>query len=230
MKTIVVIGCGGTGSFLVEPLARYLNSINFNGRLILCDGDSYSPSNNTRQSFNSDGLGKNKAEYQARKLGDMFTELDISYVDEYLSKDDVGEFSDDTIFINCADNHAIRKYVEDYVATLSNGIHICCGNELTRGQVQISGRINGSVVGHSIYNKYPEFNTDAMDRSIMSCEELGNLPSGGQVITANMTAATFAMNYVVAIMTKTSPSYLPREVVFNTALNTSTPIYDDVEE
>jgi molybdopterin/thiamine biosynthesis adenylyltransferase len=225
---IVVIGCGGTGSWLIDPLIRFLNSLDrYTGDVILCDGDTYSPSNESRQSFGTSGIGVNKAEYHANRLSEQFQALSIGYVGEYLDAETVAELPDHTIYINCADNAAARKIVEDHVNRLSDSVHICCGNEMTRGQVQLSAKRNNARVKPSIYDKYPHFNSLDDDRSVMSCEDLAKLPSGGQVITANFTAACFALNYVAAMFNETDPGFLPQEVVYNTGTVTSTPIYDE---
>lgn len=223
---IVIVGCGGTGSWLIDPLMRYLNSLErYDGSIVLCDGDSYSAGNVHRQSFDTDAIGVNKAVHHAELLKARYAHLNINYVDEYLSAESMDAFDDHTIFINCTDNHAARKIIEDYVDSLRNSYHICCGNEMTRGQVQISGKNNGWRTMPSIYSKYPEFNTLNGDRSKMSCEELGQLPSGGQVITANFMAASIALNYTVALIQGTDP-YVCQEVGFNTATNGITSLYE----
>ena len=58
INKIILIGCGGTGSYLAPPLARFLKAFKFAGELILADGDSYEPSNLDRQSFNLDLIGE----------------------------------------------------------------------------------------------------------------------------------------------------------------------------
>lgn len=221
-NSIVVVGCGGTGSYLIQPLARFLNSVNYQGHIYLCDGDAYDVGNRDRQNFDDKAIGISKSEYHASVIADMFPALNVNMVTEYLGRDDLKEFGDKAIFINCADNHAIRKFVEDYVDQSSDSMHICCGNERTRGQVQISGKSGGSRVFESIFKRYPEFNSVDADRSTMTCEEFAKLPSGGQVVSANMMAASIALNYALALLTKTDHGFIVPHVSFNTASNAVT--------
>ena len=114
INKIIVIGCGGTGSYLIPPLARLLKSSKFVGDLILVDGDNYEPSNLDRQSFHVDLLGENKATAQAKKLQKEIEDFECGVIDTYLSESDVKEIvTEGTLVINCADNNAIRKYVEE---------------------------------------------------------------------------------------------------------------------
>lgn len=201
---ILVIGCGGTGSILTPQLVRFLRSKNFGGVLIFADGDSYSETNSDRQLFNLSKIGMNKAEYQANAVMSQLPDIpfDLEFLPEYLSKDDIANMiTDKTIVINCADNAAIRKYVEDVVCSMSipNVAHICCGNELRNGQVQISIVKNSNMITPSIFNRSPNFNNENDDRSKMDCEQIANLPSGGQIIATNMMAASIALSFVVQL-------------------------------
>lgn len=214
---IIVIGAGGTGSMLFGPLCRYLLSKQFSGEIVICDGDEYSASNLERQMFSASKIGMNKAEYQALVIASHLPDLEdrISYIDKYLSQNDIENIVlENTIIINCVDNLAARKYVEDHIATLNTAAHICCGNELRHGQVQISLRVDGEWCSQSIYQDSPMFNSSSDDRSSMSCQQIADLPSGGQIIASNMMAAALALNYVLQIMPPTpgavfDGSYVP---------------------
>ena len=70
---VVVIGLGGIGSAVVEPLARYLS---FNGatkKLVLVDGDSYERPNLERQRAILRDVEQNKAQVHTEKLKKEFT-------------------------------------------------------------------------------------------------------------------------------------------------------------
>ncbi len=198
--TVLIIGLGGTGSNLMPTLSRLLLNKKFTGNIYLADGDSYSESNLERQIFSEvDGILVNKAEYQAKIIETNIPQLSsqLTAIPQYLSKEDVEDIvRDGTLVINCADNLAIRKYVEDRVATLDNACHVCCGNEMKSGQVQIYLRKNGQDITPSIYKNSPIFNSENDDRSKMSCQDLAALPSGGQLICANNMAAAIALNII----------------------------------
>ena len=196
IENVIVIGCGGTGSALIPFLSRYLYSVNFRGNLVLADGDTYEESNSDRQIFNNQMVGVNKAEYQAASISNQLPEIEdfVDYIDEYLSEEDInGLVVENSIVINCVDNKAARKYVNDRVSSLNNAVHICCGNRERSGQVQAHVRVNGENVTPDIYEFSPEFDSTDDDVSSMSCEELAALPSGGQLICANMGAAYNAL-------------------------------------
>lgn len=199
---VLVIGAGGTGSILLPQLARFLRSEKFGGKLVIADGDSYTDSNANRQQFSLSKIGMNKAEYQALAIVSQLPDMGdtVEFLSEYLDQAKINELiTDHTIVINCVDNLAARKFVEDRCQSLDNAAHICCGNELSVGQVQISLRKNGKSVTPNIYKQSPNFNSAADDRSKLDCEGLAALPGGGQLIAANMMAATLAMNYMVQL-------------------------------
>lgn len=203
---ILVIGAGGTGSALFIPLCRYLSSQAYDGRVVIADGDKYEISNADRQNFSQDFIGDNKAQYQVMVAESVIPSdnitYDLIYVDRFLTKEDINNLVEEhTIVVNCVDNKAARKYVEDRVLELNNAYHICCGNEKTSGQTTITARVNGKLITKSLYDLYPKFNSVDGDRSVMSCEEMAQLPSGGQIIMANMTAAVLALNFIQQIFT-----------------------------
>ena len=199
---ILVIGAGGTGSLLLTSLVRFLYSQKWDGQLIVADGDAYSESNIERQNFSLEFAGYNKAEYQYELMRRHIPpyENNLSFINKYLSQEDIEEIVvDGTIVINCADNKAIRKYAEDRVQQLNTACHICCGNEMRKGQVQVSLRRNGVALTPTIYKEFPELNDENGDRSKMNCQELADLPSGGQIIGSNLMCATLALNAIIKL-------------------------------
>ena len=209
IKHVVILGCGGTGSYLAAAVARYLRSKQYAGDFTVIDPDTYSDNNLERQDFGTEHIGMNKAEYQASHIARLLPDFpDINYVDQYLTEENVSEIiTEDTVVFNCTDNKAARKYTEDQVLTLNNAAHICCGNDQYVGQVQISYRKNGVQITPSIYVNVPAFNSTDDDRTKMSCEELAALPEGGQVICANMMAAALALTYFVQL-TNDNPMFM----------------------
>ncbi len=202
VQKVIVIGAGGTGSILLPQLARYLRSQDFHGKLIIVDGDTYSESNAERQLFALSKIGLNKAEYQNAAIVSQLPDMEdtVEFLDEYIGKDDIDELVNDfTVVINCVDNNAVRKYVEDRCATLNDAAHICCGNEMYTGQVQISLRRDGKWIKPTIFAQSPNFNSTNNDRSTMDCQQIAALPGGGQLICANMMAAAFALGIFIQL-------------------------------
>jgi molybdopterin/thiamine biosynthesis adenylyltransferase len=227
LERVVILGLGGTGSILLPLVARYLRSQNYQGKLILIDGDEYSFSNVDRQLFAMKYIGENKAVYQFKALESQVPELTAQthVITDYVGVADVDQIvTENTIVINCSDNKAARKIIEDRCLQLQNAVHICCGNELVTGQVQVNLRVDGVQITPSIYDRSPVFDSMAEDRSAMSCEEMAALPSGGQLICANATAAVLALNMLDQVLTNSIKScggkWLPCDMVqFNTTEN-----------
>jgi molybdopterin/thiamine biosynthesis adenylyltransferase len=202
IKQVVIVGAGGTGGFLIGPLVRYLGSKGYAGTVLIADGDKYDDGNLDRQNFVAKYVGTNKADYQgaAAKAACPVMEDKVFTHPHFLSESDFKSLvKEGTVVINCTDNMAARKFAEDRVLALKNAAHICCGNERTHGQVQVSLRLNGEQLTPSIYDRFPEFNSSSDDRTAMSCEDMAKLESGGQIITANMMAASIALNYFVQL-------------------------------
>lgn len=84
--SIVLVGCGGTGGYLVPKLARLLMTLKEFRRdtryhLTLIDPDTVEEANLYRQNFIQMDLGKNKAHVLAERYGRHF-EIDIASSDE----------------------------------------------------------------------------------------------------------------------------------------------------
>jgi molybdopterin/thiamine biosynthesis adenylyltransferase len=140
-KKIKVIGCGGIGCWLVDPLSRYLSSVEQNSEITIIDGDNYEERNRSRQKFSACG---NKAEKTVEDLKKVFPRIHFKALNQYLTKNNV-HFAireNDVVFM-CVDNHATRKLVSDRCSDLDNVILISGGNDLTTGDVLIYWRQDG---------------------------------------------------------------------------------------
>lgn len=179
VKAIVVIGCGGTGSWLIPKLVKTINDmkrknlITKDFTLALVDGDTVEPKNLIRQNFIEQDIGKNKAAVMADRYSPHLNE-DIStvYLDKYLTKikenlegkdknnfvntdSFLSGFVDDgvtTIIFNLVDNDNARKSLHcsaSYLSNRSNIVIADVGNEDTFGQLYAS-----------FYNKFYNFFED----------------------------------------------------------------------
>ncbi len=103
--TLVVVGTGGTGSFVAEGLCRLLGPQNSTG-LLLVDPDTVEPHNLARQNFLPDELGEYKARALAHRLATRYRRP-IAY--------SLNPFSEELlqqggyILIGCVDNHLARQ-------------------------------------------------------------------------------------------------------------------------
>ena len=192
----VIIGLGGIGSHLVEPLCRFiaLSQEQKQDRcVILVDGDAYEEKNRVRQKFETFG---NKAEVTRQWLLPLFPELTIEARARFIDVENIHLFikDGDHIFMS-VDNHATRKLVSEHVETLENTLLISGGNELTDGNVQIFERYKGANILPPLTTFHPEI-AEPTDQNPaeLSCEELTQRPSGRQLIAVNFTIAALMLN------------------------------------
>ena len=167
---ILVVGCGGTGSRLIELLAqakmfKYRNLI---GSIIICDMDKIKSKNLERQLFYDFEVGDYKAMALAERFNMIYgTELFYPY-----NKAVSDLFNDGTIFnymgsgtpiivFDCTDNFSARKDIEENVAynfgiLSGSSLIISCGNEKDFGQVIVGTPVNDHTC---VINRQHSFNT-----------------------------------------------------------------------
>ena len=88
---VVVVGVGGTGSYLLPQLIRYLNSRKEDIEVTICDGDKYDEGNMNRQEFAHSMLNRNKAEVQTEIYMRKFKDMTIFCVPDYLGEANIKE-------------------------------------------------------------------------------------------------------------------------------------------
>lgn len=156
-RKIKVVGAGGIGGHLIEPLARYLSYGEDNSEITVIDGDKFEERNKERQRFKQ---CENKADHTVNLLKSEFPKIHFRSKGEYLTEDNVITTirEGDTIFL-CVDNHATRKLVSDRCEELENVTLISGGNDYTDGNVIVYGRKDGKDVGRpptKLYTKIAE--------------------------------------------------------------------------
>lgn len=154
IRKIKVVGAGGIGCHLLEPLSRYLSYVEDDCEITVIDGDKFEDRNKDRQRFTS---CENKAEHTVSKLKKDFPKVHFRSKPEYLTNDNVISLirESDTIFL-CVDNHNTRKLVSDRCEELENVTLISGGNDFTDGNVILYKRVDGNDVGRSptkLYSK-----------------------------------------------------------------------------
>ena len=107
-KTVLVVGCGGLGGYVIEELARLGVK-----RLVLFDGDTFCESNMNRQLESGlDTLGKKKALAYKERLERKFG-ASVTAVDSFLTEDNAGIASEADLVMDCVDNVKTRLFLED---------------------------------------------------------------------------------------------------------------------
>lgn len=221
---IIVVGLGGIGSHLIEPLARYLNAQEeLETQLILADGDTYSLENQERQKMVEEDAGKNKAEVQAARLKPVFPKLSILILSRYIAEENVREIiTEGSCIFSCVDNHATRKIISDAVLRLNNGLLISGGNNYDDGNIQVFWRTNRRCKTPPLDKHHPEIKyPQDQNPAELSCEELARLPHSNQIIMANLTVACLMLNAYHTIITTERIPY--GEVYFDITENKVNP-------
>jgi hypothetical protein len=169
---VTVIGLGGTGGWVVTPLATYLNNEVKIGtypavELTLIDGDKYEPKNKARQVFSDLG---NKAAVTADRIAADLDELLVTAVKEYVTPKNITRLvTEGQIILSCVDNHNSRKMLSRHCSRLENVTLISGGNDGVEpekgtdglsGNIQVYTRQAGKDVTLPLDNKFhPEIDT-----------------------------------------------------------------------
>lgn len=115
---VLVIGCGGSGSEMIDALVRFHHSARGIGHagleLTVQDGDSVSATNVGRARFLPSDVGLNKAELLARRYGQLFG-MPIRAISHACTKRGIRQLSEFfDLAITCVDKASFRVQVADY--------------------------------------------------------------------------------------------------------------------
>jgi len=149
MNHFLVIGAGGIGYHLVEPLVRFLNYQQTEWCVTVVDGDTVETGNLSRQHVSS-AVGRNKAEVLAETVNQRIDPKNpVQFIARFLSPGTVvdSRFSSliksGVTFFVCVDNNATRVFVEQLCCSLNSAAMISGGNDEYRGQAQLFVRSKG---------------------------------------------------------------------------------------
>jgi hypothetical protein len=204
----LVVGCGGTGGYLIPPLAKLLTyHPNAEGHITLCDGDTFEPHNAERQLMLGQALNANKAEHMASILelqdAPQGPDLHIDVIPEFLAPDNLAGWLMGTevpLIIAAVDNDATRKMIcqglEEASSYIDSFMFITPGNDAgdaehsaaIKGQVLWWGKAEGEAFGVNPAIVYPNIENPS-DPPPTHGECSAHAPSQPQLIAANMLAA-----------------------------------------
>lgn len=221
VQNILVIGCGGTGSYVIPNLVRLLVNTKVPICLTLADADVVEDKNLIRQNFIKSDVGKNKAEALAKRYSSAFG-VQIQFVPKYLeSAEQIGtvlknatlnniSYSNYTpLIISCVDNIKARAFMIEALSRYypGGGYIIDCGNEDTTGQVLLSNLTTSINPDTGVYRTphlfelFPELKERAKSDKLaseLSCAEMAT--SSNQFGYVNLNAATLALNFVYDLL------------------------------
>lgn len=190
MREFVLVGAGGTASYLMPALHRWLlSTFKDDFTLLIIDGDVVENGNLTRQNHTLSAVGKNKAE----ALREAYPQHTIA-IKTYLSDKNIDKvIKEGSTVLITVDNWPCRKRIETHAATLQDVVVINAGNELYTGSVQVSIRQKGKDITPPMGFLHPEITNTGEDRAKMTCAAVAALPGGGQTAIANQATATFIL-------------------------------------
>lgn len=195
-RKIKVIGAGGIGGYLIEPLARYLSYSGDHCEITVIDGDKYEEKNKERQRFTA---LENKAEHTVKLLKEHFPKIHFKAKGEFLTEDNViSSIRENDVVFLCVDNHATRKLVSDRCGELDNVTLLSGGNDETTGDVLCYLRKDGvdltwppTAISSKIANPEDE-NPGKVNVERQGCEQQLNLTP--QLLFTNLAIASMMLN------------------------------------
>jgi len=139
--TVTVVGCGGTGGFVVESLCRILPR---DANLVLVDHDRVEERNLTRQSFYPEDLGQFKSQVLAHRLAKKFGRP-VAYSTLPVAMTEVPLPG---LVIGCVDNGLARRDIARVVKDIytSRSWWVDAGNGENYGQVLIGNTDVGTLL------------------------------------------------------------------------------------
>jgi molybdopterin/thiamine biosynthesis adenylyltransferase len=225
INKIVIIGCGGIGSWLLGPLLRFLNAEDFKGEVHIWDGDRYGPENQERQEFEEGAIGQNKAETQAGAFRGNYAALRIISHAEYVTEQNVARaVTEHSIIITAVDNHPLRCLVDRQAGALNEVCVLSAGNEKLDGNVHVLLRRAGKEITAPLLQRHPEIaKSKHGNRAEMGCEAM--VAKGEtQLLITNFLAAAATMAAFHILWTygertgKRRQTIVPQELYFDAGL------------
>jgi hypothetical protein len=190
VRSIVVIGLGGIGTWLAPPLCRYLHDKRFGGDIVFADGDSFSELNLGRQDAEIADMHKPKAQVMADRLQRSLPGLHLRALNQYVTSHNVADLiKDRSLVVTAVDNHPARAIVALHATALRDVCVLSAGNEKYDGNIHVFMRRGGKDDTIPLVERHPEIaKSKAGDRATLGCDELIALGQT-QLITTNFLAA-----------------------------------------
>lgn len=137
---IIQVGCGATGSHLVQHITQMLSIYpDLNGGYVIADHDIVERKNLKNQLFVSKDIGQFKAEVLAKRYSGTYQFPVYYYQESYIeSIEDIFKCFDANpvsysnmmpFLISCVDNNYTRKIFHEFFQRVSNLVYIDVGNE-----------------------------------------------------------------------------------------------------
>ena len=211
--SILLVGCGGTGSHIAQSLARLAYHVRERGgpalSLTFLDGDTVEPKNVGRQLFSLADVGRNKAQVLATRLSAVFG-LRISAIPEMLTNQ-VGGFADEYgVVVGAVDGPEGRRAIEHLLAWEGWRLWLDAGNERHDGQVAVGnattpGRLANAFTLPGVCSAlpapsltYPDLLADAPPEPVAACADA--MLADAQSLMVNQAMASVVGQYLYQIV------------------------------
>lgn len=210
MYSIIVVGCGATGSNFSTLVSQYAISEKKVGEIILIDGDVVERKNFINQKFTEKDIDKNKA----RVLANRYRKLveNVSYVDRFImNKEDlisiIKSAKHTPILVGCVDNNKARTYMHYafYDNSIEDIIYIDTGNgdgENRRGQTICGSKQNNIVVTPPVGDVVPQiFDEEPVveEKKDFSCSAIQDHPQNFATNVLSATTTFLMVNNIVSL-------------------------------
>ncbi len=218
---IVLLGCGGTGGYIVRDLSRLLYALERPIRLILADADKVEEKNLIRQNFTPADLEENKARILAERYASAFG-VSVTYLPRYVESlqelrniaapqsaaytDGQGErrwAQEQVILIGAVDNFKTRQLCDRYFRQSSDLIYIDAGNGEYIGQAVCGVKRGGKTVYPPLSKIHPDILTmEDQFPSELSCAEAA--VSAPQAVITNLFSAVAVLDMLYQLLAEGS--------------------------
>jgi len=221
---IVLVGCGGTGGYLVPKLARLLMTLkefkaSTQYQLTIVDPDIVEEANLYRQNFVQTDLGKNKAHVMANRYGRHFG-IDIGSCAEKIEtperlkeffllprNDGISWWPKSTcVLIGCVDNNTARQVMHEMYIKWDgfgyghNLVYIDSGNGKYTGQIVTGYREVNKLILPPVGEVYPDSLVEDEEEAPRNCTR--NALENPQNIGANDLASTLVFSVLNILLTE----------------------------
>ena len=194
---VTVIGCGGIGSWLIPPLARFLAAEQFPGILALWDGDHYEEKNAVRQDFAARDISLNKADAMWDKLDQLDLKLRKESNSRFVVESNVAlAVPENGIVLTAVDNHPCRVLIDQAARGRSNVAVISAQNGKYDGSAYVHIRAGGEDLTRPLLDAYPSLaEVKRGNRAEMGCEDLIEAGETQLLVTNNAAACCAFMAF-----------------------------------
>lgn len=132
MRTFAIVGCGGTGYYLIEPLAKYLAIRHPGCLLYLIDGDDVEEAN-VERAFTADQVNQKKSDVLQEKFAQP--NIDILSVPHFVKPGKLWRqhhenswYGEGLTLFSAVDNRKTRKFLQDKCSELNDVTYVDGGN------------------------------------------------------------------------------------------------------